>query len=353
LRVAMTVDPNLPVPPKLYGGIERIVDFLVRELSRRGHEVTLLAHPASDTPAKLIPYGVAPHRGFWARSRELWQVGSTLWRMASKIDVVHSFGRLAALVPILRRRGLAKIQSYQRDSVPWKSVRTAVKLAGRSLAFTGCSASVFRERAGQAADAGVWHCVFNGVDTSIYRPAFELPADAPLAFLGRLEEFKGAHHAVEIARRSGRKLAIAGNRVEEPAARKYFEERIAPHLDGDRVRYLGPVDDAAKNELLANAAALLMPIEWEEPFGIVMAEAFACGAPVIGFPRGSVPEVVRDGVNGFIRADAAAAAKAVELPPTIDRRAVRRDCEARFSHRVIVDRYERLYRETIEAARAA
>ena len=352
LRIAVTVDPNLPVPPRLYGGIERIVDFLVRELVERGHEVTLFAHPDSVTPAELVPYGRPPHTGMKARLTELWQVGAELRRRRKRLDVVHSFGRLAALVPILTTKGLVKVQSYQRDGVPWRSVMIARKLAGESIAFTGCSQSVFR-LADQHPGAGPWRTIFNGVDPDKFSAMTSIPNDAPLAFLGRIEPIKGTHRAIDIARKAGRRLVIAGNRVDSPESKAYFEGWVAPHIDGDQIKYIGPVDDDAKNELLGRSAALLMPIEWEEPFGIVMAEAFACGTPVIGFRRGSVPEVVVDGVNGFGVEDADEAVKAVAKLPSLDRVAIREDCERRFSKSVIVDQYESLYRELMARGSAS
>ncbi|MCW8141872.1 MAG: glycosyltransferase [Planctomycetota bacterium] len=339
MRLALTVDPCLPVPPRGYGGIERVVDLLVRGLVARGHEVTLVAHPESATPAQeLIPYGVPPHASRRARARELAQVGRALWRGRRRFDVVHSFGRLAALVPILPLPRPVKLQSYQRDGVPWRSVAVASALAGRSLRFTGCSSAVYR-----AATAGTWSTVFNCVDPARYRLREAVAPDAPLVFLGRLEPIKGAHEAIQIAQRAGRRLVLAGNRVESGSARGYFDAQIAPHLDGARVRWVGEVDDAQKDALLGEAAALLMPIAWEEPFGIVMIEAMACGTPVIAYRRGSVPEVVRDGVNGFAVRGLGEAAAAVERLGAVDRAATRRECEARFGVAPVVDAYERLY----------
>lgn len=341
MRIAITVDPYIPVPPREYGGIERVIDFLVRGLTERGHDVTLLAHPESCVPARLLPYGKPPHRGWIPRATELWQVGSRLWASQREFDIVHSFGRLAALLPILPLRGLPKIQSYQRDAVPWRSVATAVRLAGESIRFTGCSSSVYRN----TACVGHWQTIFNGVDVRKYTLATHAFEDAPLVFLGRLHPVKGAHHAIAIAAAAGRRLVLAGNRVETGDAAGYFERAIAPHVDGTRVRYVGALDDAAKNQVLGSAAALLMPVEWEEPFGIVMAEAMACGTPVIGFARGSIPEIVRDGVNGFLCHNVGEAAAAVPRLGTIDRAAVRADCVARFSATAVVDAYERLYRQ--------
>src|SRR5438105_3464514 len=165
LHVLITVDPYIPVPPVLYGGIERIIDLHVRELVRRGHDVTLLAHPESRTAARLIPYGRPPHFGPIIRAQELLQAGRVLWRLRNDVDVVHSFGRLAAMLPILPLRQLPKIHSYQRD-IPWKSVGRAARLAGPSLVFTGCSESVYRERPPAPAESGEWRTIPNSVDPS-------------------------------------------------------------------------------------------------------------------------------------------------------------------------------------------
>ena len=343
LRIALTADPYLPVPPRLYGGIERVIDFLARGLVERGHAVTLFAHPKSETGGELVAYGAPPHFGRRQRLAELWQLGSGLWRRRDQFDLVHSFGRLASLLPLLPLRRLAKIQSYQRAEIPWPSVAKATRLAGDSLRFTACAAHVYG-----SAPAERWHAIFNGVDLAPFPFVGEVSAEAPLVFLGRIEALKGVHHAIAIARASGRALVIAGNRVQNQdgdEADDYFQRQVAPHIDDDRVRYIGPVDDRQKAALLGKAGALLMPIEWEEPFGIVMAEAMACGTPVIGFARGSVPEVVRDGVNGFQCSTVEGAVAAVAKLAEIDRAAVRADCEARFSATVIVDRYEALYFE--------
>jgi glycosyltransferase involved in cell wall biosynthesis len=341
LRIVITADPYLPVPPRLYGGIERVVHVLVSGLARRGHDVTLIAHPDSTTPARLVGYGVPPHRSPLARGRELLQVASALASRRRSVDVVHSFGRLAAMAPVLPMRGIRKVQSYQR-AIPWQGVQRAGVLARGSLWFTGCSTSLYSGADG-ARDARRWRTVFNCVDVSRYSARDAVAPDAPLVWLGRIEPIKGTHHAVTIARAASRRLVIAGNVTD----RDYFRTRVQPAIDGTQITYIGEVDDDAKNALLGQAAALLMPIEWEEPFGIVMAEALACGTPVIGFARGSVPEVVRHGETGFVVSDPDAAVAAVAALSRIDRRAARADCERRFSCEAVVDAYERLYGEVL------
>ncbi len=347
LNILIVADPYIPVPPQTYGGIERVVDFLVRGLVSRGHQVTLAAHPASSTPARLVPYGCPPHTGRLNRLRELWQAAALVRAEQRSVDVVHSFGRLAALLPILPNRRLAKIQSYQRDAIPWSSVRTAIRLAGNSLQFTACAEHMFRSPVNGSRGFGQWHTVFNGVDLGKYHFRAEVGDDAPLVFLGRVEPIKGAHHAIAVARACRRRLVIAGNLVDTAEGRQHFHEQIAPFVDGNQIKYVGPVDDAQKDRLLGSAAALLMLIDWEEPFGIVMAEAMACGTPVIGLARGSVPEVVRDGLNGFVCRTLEDATQAAARLGFIDRSLVRKNCEQRFGHDVIVTRYETLYRRLL------
>ena len=373
LRIAVTADPYLPVPPRLYGGIERVIALLVAGLVQRGHDVTLIAHPQSQTPAALIGYGAPPHTGARRRLRELWQVGATLATLADRVDIIHSFGRLAALTPVLPLRRVKKVQSYQR-AIPWRGVRDAARVAGDSILFTGCSTSLYEpvvsqamvgrlkpapttiDRLKPAATANAplipfatlagrtrWRTVYNCVNTSAYTATTTIATDAPLVFLGRIERIKGAHAAIAIARGAERRLIIAGNVTDS----EYFRSEIAPHIDNRMVTYVGQVDDAQKKQLLGRSAALLMPIEWNEPFGIVMAEAFACGTPVIGFDRGSVPEVVREEVNGFLVRDIQEAIRATNRLHSIDRTAVRRDCEERFSCDAVVHAYEDIYREAL------
>jgi glycosyltransferase involved in cell wall biosynthesis len=353
LRIIVTVDPYIPVPPVLYGGIERVVDFVVRGLIRRGHDVTLVAHPDSTVDAPLIPYGAPPHFTPAARVRELMQVGSAVFRRRNRTDVILSWGRLAALAPVLPLNRVAKVQRYCREVVPWRGVQKAVRIAGDSITFAGASTSVYSELPEYGAAGGRWVTAYDGIDTSLYAPVADVGRDAPLMFLGRLEPRKGAHDAIEIARRAGRELVIAGTIDESPGGPEYFRERIEPHIDNAQIRYVGPADDAMKNELLGSASALLFPTGGKEAFGLVMAEAMACGTPVIAYPTGSVPELIREGVNGFIVSDVTTAAAAVERVGSLDRMAIHADCVARFDAERSVDGFERVLYDAVERARAA
>lgn len=339
LRILITADPELPVPPPFYGGIERVIALLADGLTARGHDVTLVAHRKSRIAGWLVAY---PSAGgpLAAPVNTLRILGAAL---RSRPDVVHSFGRLATLGPLFASR-VPKLMSYQREVTPG-SITWGRRLAGPRLTFVGCSHRLIESQE----DKTCWRVAYNAVDVDRYAFTASVPNDAPLVFLGRIERIKGPHVAISVAKQAGRRLIIAGNVPE--GQQPYFEECLRPHIDGARVQYVGPVDDAAKSALLSNAAALLMPVQWEEPFGIVMAEALACGTPVIGFRRGAVPEVVRDGVTGVLCGTEEGMRAAVADIPRLSRDACRRDAEARFSQRALVDTHLALYHEAIAGTR--
>lgn len=340
MRIAITADPEIPVPPQLYGGIERIIDMLVRGLAERGHEVTLIAHPDSRVPVELVPYpGLRPRHPL-DTLRNSWTVARTLTR--GRYDLVHAFGRLAYLLPILPWE-LPKLMSYQREPT-LSGIQRAVQLSKKgSLAFTGCSEYI----AAKIRPYAPAYAIHNGVPLQVYKFQPQVMPDAPLVFLGRVEHVKGAHLAIEIARQTGKKLILAGNVPNDGQFQRYFQEQIQPQLDGQQIQYIGPVNDQQKNELLGRAAAFLMPILWDEPFGIVMAEALACGTPVIGMRRGAVPEVVQPGVNGFIGNTLPELVASVYQIDQIERYNCRKSAELCFSDRVIVGQYEHLYQTLI------
>jgi glycosyltransferase involved in cell wall biosynthesis len=335
MKILLTVDPEIPVPPALYGGIERIVEGLVHEYVRQGHDVTLCANKDSKVPCRLVGWP-------GSRSQHLPDVlknSLMLTKLVFKerFDVVHSFSRLAYMSALLLSR-VPKIMSYQREP-SLSQVRKAVKLARKgSLLFTGCSSYI----ADKIKDIGEAHAVYNFAPVEKYSAEKLISADAPLAFLGRMESIKGPHIAIEVAKGANRRLVLAGNIP--PGGQGWFDEYIRPHLDDGWVTYVGPVNDAQKNELLGKALGFLMPIQWNEPFGIVMAEAMACGTPVLGFPFGSVPEVIQDGINGFICSNTEEMIGRVKELVAIDRQTVRRTAEEKFSNTKIVADYLELYK---------
>jgi glycosyltransferase involved in cell wall biosynthesis len=228
--------------------------------------------------------------------------------------------------------------SYQRE--PYlPGIARAARLARRdTLLFTGCSDYI----ANQIASVASAKTVYNGVPLNKFTFRESVAEDAPLVFLGRVERIKGAHNAIEIAKQSDRRLIIAGNIPQEPEHQAYFATQVKPFLN-ERIQYVGPVNDEQKNTLLGEALALVMAIEWNEPFGIVMAEALACGTPILGTPCGAVPEVVTDGVNGFVRNTCQELAGCIGMLTDKFRSASRRECELRFSDEVIAKFYLQTY----------
>lgn len=338
LRILFACDPLIPVPPLGYGGIERIVDALVRHFRAQGHTVALVAHPDSTCPADA--------RFAWPDSR-IAGTGATFRNALAlrravrsfRPDVVHSFARLGYLLPLLPA-AVPKVMSYQRHT-GGRSLTWAAQLGGRSLAFTGCSEFICRMGRPRG---GSWHAIPNFVELEKFTFVAQVPADAPLVFLSRVETIKGPDLAIAIARATGRRLLIAGNHAASGPERGFWDREIAPHLGRDGVEYVGEVGDAQKNALLGQAAALLVPIRWDEPFGIVFAEALAAGTPVITCARGAVPEIVGEGVTGFLIQDVASGAAAVARLPSLSRAACRRAAEERFGSAAVAARYEALYR---------
>lgn len=337
MRLLLTADPLLPVPPPGYGGIERIVDALARAFRSAGHEVALLAHAASTAPVdKRFEWPVSRPHGLVEQLRN-----SVALRQAVRQfrpDVVQSFSRLGYLLPVLATRQRV-VMSYQRHT-GGRNISLVSKFAGRSLRFTGCSEFICHE--GRAA-GGAWTAIPNFVELERFAFAASVPADAPLVFLSRLEEIKGPDMAIAIALAAGRRLILAGNRADSGDQLRFFESKIEPWLGRDGIEWIGEIGDQRKSELLGSAAAMLVPIRWNEPFGIVFAEALACGTPVITCPRGATPEIVKPGETGFLIESLEQGVAAVAGVASLDRTACRKDAEARFSVATAAGRYLELY----------
>ncbi|WP_240186872.1 glycosyltransferase [Pedobacter nanyangensis] len=334
MKIALTVDPEIAVPPLHYGGIERIVDFLVTEYLRKGHQVFLFANENSrnDCELKIWPGKNSQNKLDTLKNT----VFLTKEHLIHRFDIVHSFSRLAYLGLILPF-GAKCIMSYQREPTI-SQIKKINKLAfWKNLHFTGCSDYI----SDQIKPFAPTTTVYNGVDLKKFDFAPTAENNSPLVFLGRIEPIKGTHNAIKLAKASRKKLIIAGNIPSE--YQWYFKEEVEPHLDAD-ITYMGSVDDRQKNILLQNALAFLMPIEWNEPFGIVMAEAMACGTPVIGTSKGAVNEVVIDGVNGFKHANVDSLVHAINNIEKISRSNVRKDAEERFSSTAIAEKYLMLYK---------
>jgi len=331
MKIAQIAPLAESVPPKLYGGTERVVAWLVDELVDLGHEVTLFASGDSVTGAELIPVCPRALRLGRPRTDPMAMQAALIEDVASRakdFDLIHAHIDWLHL-PLLSRLGVPFLTTcHGRLDLP---LFPDVIRRFPSAAFVSISENQ-RIALPQANWVGT---VYHGLPPDLLRPSFE--TGSYLAFLGRLTVEKGPEPAMRIARAVGMPLHIAAKVPRGETT--YFKERIEPQVDGRQVRLIGEVNDRAKQGFLAGAAALLFPIDWPEPFGLVMIEAMACGTPVIAFRSGSVPEVVDHGITGFVVSDEEEAIQAIGRLSKLDRRRVRAQFEKRFTSRRMAEEY--------------
>ncbi|CAI8861186.1 glycosyltransferase family 4 protein [Methylocaldum szegediense] len=340
MKIAQVAPLYESVPPKLYGGTERIVHYLTEELVGAGHDVMLFASADSETSAVLEPIvpkalrldndvvdPLLPHLLMMDRVR----------RMAGEFDIIH-FHTGCLHFPVFRECSTPHVTTLHGRL----DIRELVPLIEAFPDTPLVSISDYQRR---PVSLGNWVAtVYHGLPEDLY--TFRAEPGTYLAFLGRISPEKRVDRAIEIAIRAGMPLKIAAK--VDKADREYFDQKIKHLLKHPLVEYIGEVNEREKNELLGNAYALLFPIDWPEPFGLVMIEAMACGTPVIAFRNGSVPEVMRHGATGFIVEDIKQAVAAVERIGEISRITCRKEFESRFSARRMANDYVQIYRQLSE-----
>ncbi|MHB1844811.1 MAG: glycosyltransferase family 4 protein [Deltaproteobacteria bacterium] len=334
MRIALVSTPFVCVPPRGYGGTELIVDELCRRLVALGHDVTLFATGDSSAPCEV--------RYLFQRARwpptaldEQEHAAFAMEEIAADgdFDVIH--GHLPTLVPLARSSGVPLVQTLHHEQ---KDRLTALYRRHPEVRFVAISESQRALEPGL--DAAVVH---HGLEIERY-PEGRPSGEPYVAFLGRLSRCKGPADAIDAARLAGLPLRIAGKPHDEPGDAKYFERLVRPRLSLPGVEWLGEVAHEEKVALLGGAAALLFPIAWEEPFGLVAIEAMLCGCPVIAFPRGAVPELVDEGVTGCLVRSVEELALALRVKlPMLDRARCRERARERFSVERMTDRYLGLY----------
>jgi glycosyltransferase involved in cell wall biosynthesis len=336
----MLAPPWIAVPPPGYGGVESVVGALTEALVRRGHAVTLFCAPGSESSARVITLLAASHPDEIERSvYEADHVARAFERIdageaAGPFDVVHDHSGFTALA--------------MADRLRTPVVHT---LHGP---FTAETATFYAHHGHKAALIGISRAQLSGAPPGL-NPIAVIPnpiaaedwplreaKDDYLLWIGRVTPAKGPDRAIEAARLAGRRIVLAG--IVQPGQRAYFEREVAPHVDGDAVRFLGEVTGARKRALFSRAAGLLMPIRWEEPFGMVMIEALACGTPVIAFDEGAAPEVIVPGKTGFLVEDEAAMAAAIPGLAEIAPRGCRDWVVAHCDVDAVAAAYEAAYR---------
>ncbi len=333
------------VPPPAYGGTESVVHLLVEELVRMGHHVTLCASGDSQTSASLrasYPRSLRSADDIDAKSYYVLHHASTSLAEAHNYDIVHNhageeimaLASLVAGVPMLTTMHCMITRDTQMIWDRYGGYYNSISAAQRN-----CLPSSKHARF-----AGVVH---NAIDVPSF--PFQKEKGEYLLYLSRVSPEKGPETAVEVALGSGRRLIMAGK--VDPADREYYHAKVEPLIDGDRVRFVGEADAKMKRDLYKDAHALLMPITWEEPFGLVFAEAQACGTPVITFGRGAAPEIIRHGQTGFVVDTIDEMVEAVDSVSEIDPAACRENVERRFDAPIMAANYMSVYRRILESER--
>jgi len=341
LRVAQVSPLTESVPPKLYGGTERVVSFLTEELVNDGHEVTLFASGDSVTRANLVACVPRALR-FESRCVDPFahhmRMVEEVARREAEFDVIH-FHVGHPHFPVMRRLGTPHVSTmHGRLDIP------DLLPLYRTFADEPLVSISDAQRA--PVEFAAWQgTVHNGLPPDLL--SFRADRGQYLAFLGRMSPEKGVERAIEIAKRTGMLLKMAAkvDKVDE----EYFASRIKPLLDDPLIEFLGEIDEPEKDRFLGEASVVLFPVEWPEPFGLVMIEAMACGTPVVAFARGSVREVIADGVSGFVVENVDEAVDAVQRALALPRRLCRASFEERFTAQRMADEYLSIYEKLLAA----
>ena len=342
VRIAQVAPLYESVPPQLYGGTERVVSYLTEELVRQGHEVTLFASGDSATAAELVavcPRSLRLDKGCVDQLAHHVLMLEQVRRRAADFDVIH-FHIDYMHFPLSRRESLLQLTTlHGRLDLP--------DLAPLYDEFKDMPVVSISDAQREPLPQALWlGTVYHGLpDLYCFNAT---PADY-FAFIGRISPEKRVDRAIRIARELGIPLRIAAkvDRVD----REYFAKEIEPLIDDKLIQYIGEIGENDKADFLCNARALLFPIDWPEPFGLVMIEAMACGTPVIAYRRGSVPEVMEEGVSGFVVDDFPSALRAAEQVVSLDRQRCREAFERRFTAARMASDYAALYRLLLEGDR--
>ncbi len=351
MRIAQIAPLWELVPPKAYGGTELVVHLLTENLVARGHEVTLFACAESRTKAKLRPYSPLPLREMEEQllkdkthctvmASELRLLGD-LFQSAGQFDMIHNHMGFQAL-PFADFVDTPMVTTLHNALEP----RPVYDLFHQNAHLHYISISDYQQKLWPKLNYAA--TIHHGINLNLFNPQLTLPEAGYLAFLGRLSPEKGPQHAIQIAKQLNMKLLLAGkiDRVD----RDFYDRELAHLVDGDQIRYVGELDHEAKVEFLRNAVATLCPIEWPEPFGLVMVESMACGTPVFALRDGSVPEVIDPGKTGNYADSIEELTEMVRGYLQYDRHTVRQTAEVRFSMERMVTDHEALYERIASGA---
>jgi glycosyltransferase involved in cell wall biosynthesis len=339
MKIGMLSPLHESCPPKLYGGTERVIDNLCRGLTELGHEVVLFASGDSNTHAKLVP--IVPQALRLANIEQdlpyiTLQITKAI-EQADEFDIIHNhidflpypyigISPCPWITTLHGRLDYPDLQLlYQHyNHIPLVSISDAQR---QPLHFCNWVSTIY-----------------HGINFSNFKPSFS--KGKYLAFLGRICEDKGTHIAIEIAKQLQIPLKIAAKIGNQD--REFFEQVIKPKIDGKLIEFIGEINEQGKSEFLSNAVALLTPIDWPEPFGLVVIESYACGTPVIGRPCGSLPEIIQDGQSGFLRSTFNELLEAARDVETLDRKQVYEYGKTHFSYLIMAEKYLGIYEEHVQ-----
>jgi glycosyltransferase involved in cell wall biosynthesis len=357
MKIAHIAPPWIAIPPKDYGGTETFLYNLIEEQVAQKHDVTLLASGDAQTSAKLVsffPQAILDSGGSWqAHLKAYYHTHKAIeYIKTHRFDVVHTHLSSCADMYVfpLATKLLAPIVTTLHSCFPFDRIQDADRYYLEWLSRVPIVAISERARAQVPYDLNFVGVVYHGLAMDIFKPTVERPENF-LVWLGRIMPEKGTHHAISAAKAAGMPLILAGIvDPHMPEAVRYFEEMVKPHIDNEQVKYIGPVGMRQKIDLLSRAYGFLNPIEWEEPFGLVMIEAMSVGCPVITFARGAAPEIVIHGKTGFLVHDVNEMVRYIPRIDQLARKAVRAHVEQKFSVGVMTKNYTRVYKRVIVAS---
>jgi glycosyltransferase involved in cell wall biosynthesis len=344
MRVALIAPPFIPVPPKIYGGTELFIAQLAVRLQRLDINVIVYCNGDSTVNAErrwLYEHAQWPLSGeVYDNLKDIYHTAGSIRDAQAVCDVIH----------LNNLPGLAHSRFLEQPFVYTMHHPHQEELTDFYRFYPGVHYVTISEFQRRRESMPHLRTIHHGLDLSLYR--LQEKKQPYLSFLGRIAPIKGTHLAIEIARQSGIPLKIAGE--VQPVFRDYFERQIRPHVDDAFIEYVGEADLAAKNELLGNSLAMLFPIQWDEPFGLVMIEAMACGTPVLALPGGAVEEVVRNGVSGWVGCSVEQLARrARTLQDDFTPAGIRAYVQQNFSLETMVAEYAALYREILSGTAKA
>lgn len=373
LKIAQIAPPFISVPPDGYGGTEAVVSTITEELVKRGHDVTLFAAGSSKTSATLVaPFKEAltppitdnlfsplAHKLFWMHSLPYMYHISAAFDRAQEFDIIHDHTHYMSI--FYKKLCSTPIISTYHGSLHWASESPIERLILEKYKDHNWVAISKAQQNFSGVDLHVSAVIHHGIDPNLF--AYTDTASDAFVWLGRITKQKGIEDAISAVKATGKKLVVSG--IVNDRDKEFYTSKIEPHFDGTTIRYAGPSNHEQKSKLLSQSKALLYPLLWEEPFGLVMIESMATGTPVIAYARGAAPEIVTDGVTGFLinssekdrrgdyiikKSGREGLQEAIEKIATMStqaytamRKAARQDVEKRFTVERMVDMYEQLY----------